>query len=224
VERRREVPHPRQPREGTKALAEAPRRPRILVQASAIGVYGSRGDEEFDETSTSGAGFLADVGRAWESASAPAEAAGVRVVRLRFGLVVSPRGGALRKMLLPFRMGAGGRVGPGTQWMSWISIDDALGAIHHALKDGRLSGPLNAVAPAPVTNAEFTRALGRALGRPTIFPMPAFAARLAFGELADALLLASQRVLPKRLQETGYRFREPDIDTCLRRVLGREGP
>jgi uncharacterized protein (TIGR01777 family) len=145
----------------------------------------------------------------------------VRVVHLRFGMILSPAGGALKKMLLPFRMGVGGRIGSGAQFMSWIAIDDAIGAIHHALSTESLRGPVNGVAPIPVRNAEFTRTLARVLSRPALVPMPAFAARLAFGEMADALLLASQRVMPTRLQGSGYRFRYPELESTLRHLLDR---
>jgi uncharacterized protein (TIGR01777 family) len=213
--------------EGTQRLCEGlarlATRPGVLVSASAVGFYGDRGDEALLEESPAGNDFLAGVCRDWEAATEPAARAGIRVVRLRFGVVLSPAGGALKKMLLPFRLGAGGRIGSGRQHMSWIALDDAVGAIHHALVTGSLAGPVNAVAPSPVTNAEFTRALARALRRPAIAPLPAFAARLAFGEMADALLLASQRVLPGRLQASGYTFRFPDLEGALRHLLGRTG-
>jgi uncharacterized protein (TIGR01777 family) len=203
------------------ALAALPRKPAALVCASAVGWYGARGDEALDESSPPGTGFLAETCRAWEESADPARDAGIRVVNLRFGIILSARGGALAKMLLPFKLGAGGRVGDGRQWMSWIAHDDALGAIRHAMATADLAGPVNAVAPAPVTNAEFTRVLGRVLGRPTVMTMPAFAARLAFGEMADHLLLAGQRVLPRRLAGSGYAFRHPELEGALRHVLGR---
>jgi uncharacterized protein (TIGR01777 family) len=203
-----------------ETIAKLPNRPPILVCASAVGFYGPRGDEELDETSASGKGFLAETCREWESAADAARAAGVRVVHLRFGVVLSAKGGALAKMLTPFRMGVGGKLGTGRQWMSWISLDDAVGAIRHAIATPSLVGPANAVAPNPVTNAEFTKALGRALHRPTVFPMPAFAARLAFGEMADELLLTGQRVLPRRLLDTGCEFRDPTLAGALARILG----
>ncbi len=203
-----------------RTLAAAPRPPRTLVCASAIGIYGNRGDEALDESSAAGDDFLATVCRDWEAATAPARAAGIRVVQLRFGVVLSARGGALAKMLPPFRMGAGGPVGNGRQWMSWVALDDAIGAIHHAIRCESLDGPANAVAPEPARNSDFGRILGRTLRRPAFAPLPAFAARLAFGELADALLLASQRVAPRRLMETGYRFRYPDLATALGYQLG----
>ena len=211
--------------EGTRRLSESlaklSRRPKALVSASAIGFYGDRGDEILTEDSAPGKDFLAQVCQEWEAATEPAARAGIRVVRLRFGMILSPVGGALRKMLLPFRLGAGGRMGSGAQYVSWIAIDDAIGAIHHAVGTESLHGPVNAVSPAPVTNAEFTRVLARVLSRPAIFPMPAFAARLAFGEMADALLLASARVMPTRLQASGYRFRYPELEGALRHLLVR---
>jgi len=204
-----------------RALAVSKQPPAVLVCASAVGFYGDRGAEDLDERSAGGEGFLADVCRAWEDATRPARDAGIRVVNLRFGVVLSPRGGALAKMLTPFRLGAGGRVGSGEQFMSWIGVEDAVGAIHHALRDDRLGGPVNAVA-GRATNAEFARALGRVLRRPAFLPMPAFAARLAFGELADELLLGGQRVHARRLGETGYRFRTDDLETTLSVLLGKE--
>jgi uncharacterized protein (TIGR01777 family) len=204
-----------------RALARAEGGPRTLVCASAVGVYGDRGDEELTEQSAPGADFLADLGRAWEDASAEAARAGVRVVHLRFGLVLSPRGGALGKMLTPFSLGLGGPLGSGRQWMSWIAIDDAIGAIHHALVTPGLSGAVNATAPNAVRNAQFTRILGRVLGRPTLLPAPAFVLKLAFGEMAEALLLGGQRVLPRRLEQSGYRFRFAELEPALRHVLGR---
>ena len=210
---------------GTRLVAETlaamQHPPRVLVCASAIGFYGPHGDEPIDESAGPGTDFLAGVCSEWEAAADPARAAGVRVVHLRFGVVLSPRGGALKKMMTPFKLGAGGRIGSGKQWMSWVSIEDAVGAVRQALHYARLDGPVNVVAPNPVTNAQFTKLLGHALGRPTIFPMPAFAARLAFGEMADHLLLTGQKVLPRRLLETGYRFRHPSLEEALRHLLGR---
>ncbi len=211
--------------EGTRRLSESlarlSHRPRVLVSASAIGFYGNRGDEILKEDSAPGSDFLAQVCRDWEAATDPVSRAGIRVVHLRSGVILSPAGGALKKMLLPFKMGAGGRLGSGAQFMSWIAIDDTIGAIHHAIVTEPLQGPVNGVAPTPVSNAEFTRTLGRVLSRPAIAPMPAFAARLAFGEMADALLLASQRVMPTRLQASGYKFRYPELEGALRHLLGR---
>jgi hypothetical protein len=211
-------------KQGTMSLASAAARsqqpPKVVVSASAVGYYGNRGDELLTEESTAGADFLADVARQWEAALAPATQAGIRTVMLRIGFILSPRGGGLARMLPPFRMGLGGRVGSGRQWMSWISITDVVGALQHALATEALWGPVNAVAPHPVSNAEFTRTLGRVLGRPTIFPMPGFAARLAFGEMADALLLSSQRVQPVKLQSSGFQFRHPELEGALRELLG----
>jgi len=209
---------------GTRALAEAlaalPHPPRVLVSASAIGIYGDRGDEALDETSPAGAGFLADVCRAWEAATEPLTRRGTRVVHLRFGVVLTPAGGALAQMLLPFRVGLGGPAGSGEQFVSWIGIDDLVGAIHHALVTDGLTGAVNAVAPEPVRNRALATAIGRALGRPALVPVPAAVLRLALGELADALLLSSARVLPTRLGDSGYRFRTPDLDAALAHVLG----
>lgn len=208
-----------------RTAAGLKRPPRVLVCASAVGFYGARGDAPdepaLDETAAPGDDFLADVCRQWEAAAEPARAAGIRVAHARFGVILDPRGGALAKMLLPFKMGVGGVVGSGRQWMSWVALDDVLGALEHAIATEGLAGPFNVVAPGAVTNAGFTKALGRALGRPTIFPMPAFAARLAFGEMADALLLTGQRVRPARLEAAGYRFRHPEIEGALRHMLGR---
>ena len=204
-----------------EGLAKMPRPPKVLVCASAIGFYGDRCDEELNEQSAQGTGFLADVAREWEAATQPARDAGIRVVNLRFGVILSPKDGALAKMLLPFKLGGGGRVGSGKQYWSWISIDDAARAVHHALMTDSLSGPVNAVAPNPVTNGEFTKTLGRVLNRPTMVPMPAFAARLALGEMADELLLASTRVEPKELCGSGYEFRQPTLESALRHLLGR---
>ena len=205
----------------SETLARLERPPRVLVSASAIGYYGSRGDEVLTEKSHLGTGFLAEVCRDWEEATAPAARRGIRVAILRFGVIFSAHGGALPKMLTPFRLGLGGRIGDGRQYMSWVALDDTIGAIHHALATETLAGPVNVVAPQPVTNAEFTKTLGRVLGRPTVFPMPAFAARLAFGEMADELLLASQRVKPARLLDTHYQFRFPELEGALRHLLGK---
>lgn len=203
------------------ALAQLVNPPKVLVSASAIGYYGDRGAEVLREDSRPGRGFLADVCRAWEAATAPAAQRGIRVVNLRFGIVLSAAGGALAKMLLPFKMGVGGIIGSGQQYMSWIALDDVVGAIHHTLITDTLHGPVNAVAPNPVTNAVFTKTLGRVLWRPTLFPLPAFVARAAFGEMADALLLASTRVEPARLKDTHYAFRYPELEGALRHVLGK---
>jgi uncharacterized protein (TIGR01777 family) len=202
-----------------QGLAGMDRPPAVLVSASAVGYYGDRGDQRLTEDSPPGTGFLAEVARDWEAATGPAAAAGVRVVPLRFGVVLSRKGGALAKLLTPFKMGGGGIVGNGRQYMSWIGLDDAVSTIVYALTTPSLSGPVNAVAPQPVTNREFTKTLGRVLSRPTLVPLPAFAARLAFGEMADALLLASTRVQPARLLESGYDFRHTSLEDALRHVL-----
>lgn len=211
--------------DGTRRLAQAlaalPRPPRTLVAASAVGFYGDRGDENLDESSAPGDGFLPDVCQAWEAAAAPAREAGIRVVHLRIGIVMTPAGGALAQMLFPFRMGVGGVIGSGRQYMSWVALDDVLGGILHALCTDGLSGPVNMVAPNPVSNAEFTKTLGRVLRRPTILPLPAFGARLAFGEMADALLLGGARVHPTRLGDGGFAFGHPHLEDALRHVLGR---
>ena len=195
--------------------------PKVLLCASAVGFYGDRGDEILDEKSLPGVGFLAELCRDWEAATETVRPRGIRVVNLRFGIVLSPAGGALQKMLLPFKLGLGGPIGSGRQFWSWIEIDDAVGAIYHAVNCDHLSGPVNAVAPNPSTNRDFTHTLGHVLRRPTVFPMPAFAARLALGEMANDLLLASARVVPRRLEETGYAFRYPQLEPALRHVLGR---
>lgn len=208
---------------GTRLLAESlaglAKPPKVFACASAVGYYGNRGEELLKETSPPGSDFVAEVCRAWESSTEPAGGKGIRVVNLRIGVVLSAAGGALAKMLPPFRIGVGGKIGDGKQYMSWIAIDDLVGIISHALKSDALAGPVNAVTPSPVTNAEFTRTLGRVLRRPTIFPMPAFAARLAFGEMADALLLASQRVEPAKLLKAGYAFRYPELEPALTHLL-----
>jgi hypothetical protein len=205
-----------------QALAASEPRPRVLINASAIGFYGSRGEALLDESSSPGSGdFLSGVCRDWEAATEGAARAGVRVVLARFGVILSRDGGALAKMLLPFKLGLGGRIGRGDQYMSWIAIDDVVGAILHALNADALAGPTNVVAPQPVTNLEFTKTLGRVLARPTMFPMPAFAARLAFGQMGEELLLGSQRVAPARLLSSGYVFMFPQLETALRHVLAR---
>ncbi|MDA1055223.1 MAG: TIGR01777 family oxidoreductase [Planctomycetota bacterium] len=204
-----------------EGLAKMSAPPKVLVCASAIGFYGDRGEELLTEESPPGSSFLSDVVRDWEDATGPAAEAGIRVVNLRFGVILSPKSGALAKMLLPFKLGGGGRVGSGKQYWSWISIDDAVGAIHHAMMADSLAGPVNVVAPNPVTNLEFTKTLGRVLRRPTIIPMPAFAAKLALGEMADELLLASSRVDAKKLLQSGYEFRQPTLEAALRHLLGR---
>jgi uncharacterized protein (TIGR01777 family) len=204
-----------------ETLAKLSQKPKTLVCASAIGFYGDRGDELLTETSSTGSGFLAEVCRDWEAATQPATAAGIRVVNLRFGVILTGAGGALKQMLTPFKLGVGGKIGSGTQYMSWITLDDVIGAIHHSLMNDSVRGPVNTVAPNPVTNAEFTKTLGRVLGRPTIFPMPVFAAKLAFGEMANELLLSGQRVQPGVLLSSGYAFRHAQLEAGLRHVLGK---
>jgi uncharacterized protein len=209
----------------SETLARLRRRPAVLVSASAIGIYGDRGDEILTEASNSGdpAGdFLVSVAEEWEAAADPARAAAIRVVHPRFGIVLSPAGGALKKLLLPFRLGVGGRIGSGLQWMSWVSLDDAVGAIDHVLSNATLQGPVNVTSPEPATNRDFTRTLGRVLSRPAVFPVPAPALRLALGEMADSTILTSVRVLPVRLAETSYRFRHTNLESALRHVLGKE--
>src|SRR5215212_699369 len=203
------------------ALAGLSAKPGVLVSASATGFYGDRGAEVLREESASGGDFLSEVCREWEKATLQASQAGIRVVHLRIGVVLSGEGGALQKMLTPFKLGVGGKVGSGSQYMNWITLEDLVGVIRRAIEDENLRGPVNAVAPQQVTNAEFTKALGHALGRPTIFAVPAFAARLAFGEVADALLMASTRVEPARLKEAGYEFKHPEIEEALRSALGK---
>lgn len=204
-----------------EALAGLKQKPKVLVSASAIGYYGHRGEAWATETDAPADDFLGRLSAEWEAAAEPARQAGIRVVHPRIGIVLTPAGGALGKMLLPFKAGLGGVVGPGTQYMSWIALDDLLGALHHLLDRADLEGPVNVAAPEPVTNAVFTRTLGRVLGRPTVAAVPAFALRLALGEMADAALLASTRVRAERLSASGYRFRFPDLEGALRHVLGR---
>ncbi len=207
---------------GTRLIAETlaglKQKPRVLVSASATGFYGDRGAEVLREESASGEDFLSEVCREWEKATLPASQAGVRVVHMRIGIVLAGEGGALAKMLTPFKMGVGGRLGSGRQYMSWIALEDLVGAIEHALADEKVHGPVNAVAPRAVTNEEFTKTLGGVLGRPTIFPVPAFALRLAVGEMAE-VLLGGQRVEPARLKESGYQFKHPDLEGALRAVV-----
>ena len=209
---------------GTRALAAAAAaadpRPRVMVCASAIGFYGDRGDERLTEESPPGEGFLAQVVQEWEAAAEPAHAAGIRVVHLRFGIVQSAKGGALRTQLPLFRLGLGGRVGGGRQYVSWVAIDDVVRAIEHALGSERLSGPANVTAPGPVTNAEYARTLGRVLNRPALLPAPAPAVRVALGEFAGEVL-DGQRVLPARLAADGFGFAHPELEGALRHVLGR---
>jgi uncharacterized protein (TIGR01777 family) len=203
----------------SQSIAQLNAKPGVFISASAIGYYGDRGDEVLDETSSPGEGFLADVCKAWEAATEPAAAVGTRVVNLRFGLVLSTAGGGLAQMLTPFKLGAGGRIGSGRQYVSWIAIDDVATAIMHALQTNSLVGPVNCVAPNPVTNDEFTRALGAALKRPTLMNVPAPVLRLALGEMADALLLSSTRAIPRKLQQSGYHFRYARLADALKHVL-----
>lgn len=211
---------------GTRAIATAlagmVNGPRTLVSSSAIGYYGADRDEPATEDAPPGDDFLAEVCTAWEAATAPAEEAGVRVVHVRTGIVQSPEGGMLGQLLPLFRLGLGGKLGDGSQWISWITLDDEVGLYHHALTTPEVTGPLNAVAPNPVTNAEFTRVLGRVLGRPTFLPVPSFGPALLLGkEGAQQIALASQRALPAKAQATGYAFRHPTLEEGLRHVLGR---
>ncbi len=202
-----------------EALAKAPQRPRVLVSASAVGYYGDRGEEVLREDSPAGKGFLADVCREWEVATEAASQAGIRVVQVRIGMVLSPKGGALQAMLTPFRLGVGGRIGSGRQWWSWIDVHDLAEAILHVVANESFRGPVNGVSPNAVTNTEFTKTLASVLSRPAIFPMPAFAARLALGEMADELLLASQHVEPARLKASGFQFRYGELAASLRANL-----
>lgn len=201
----------------TLAALDAP--PKAFICASAIGYYGDRGSELLNETSPMGTGFLPDLCRDWEAACEPARAKGIRVVNLRIGVVLSPKGGALTKMLTPFKLGLGGVIGSGHQYWSWVTSDDVVGAINHCIVHDRMSGPVNVTAPCPVTNYEFTKTLGTVLNRPTLFPMPGFAARLALGEMADGLLLASARVMPNRLNEANYQFVYPSLEPALKHLL-----
>lgn len=210
-------------RQGTTFLSEVlaglSEKPEVMVSASAVGYYGDRGNELLREDSGPGEGFLPEVCQVWESSADAAREAGIRVVHPRIGIVLSTKGGALGTTLPVFRLGGGGRVGSGNQYWSWLSLDDLTGSILHALGNDAVSGPVNAGSPNPVTNAEYTRALGRVLNRPTFFPLPAPAARLMLGEVADALLLASARMQPATLEDTGYGFRHPDLEGALRHVL-----
>ena len=211
-------------KKGTRLLAETiaglTMPPRVMISASAVGYYGDRGDEVLWEDSRPGSDFLAEVCRAWEAAADPAREAGIRVVHTRFGIVLSPEGGALGTTLPIFKLGGGGRIGSGRQWWSWVALDDVVGTIHHALENDSVEGPVNVGSPNPMTNAEYTRVLGKVLNRPTVLPVPAPAIRLALGGIADALLLASQRMEPAKLKETGYHFRHPELEGALRHLLG----
>jgi len=200
------------------ALENLPERPRVLVSVSAIGYYGDRGGQPLDETASPGSDFLAEVCVAWEAEARRASASRLRVVTPRLGIVLGPGGGALQKMVTPFKLGLGGRLGSGEQWMSWIHVDDAVGILLHAARTAALTGPVNAVAPGPVTNREFTRTLGAVLGRWTIFPMPAFALRVIVGEFAK-VLLSSQRVEPRAAERSGYSFTHSSLEGAMRAIL-----
>ena len=213
---------------GTRLLAETlarlPRPPRVLISASGVGAYGNRGDEVLTESSSTleaPSDFFVELAREWEAATEPARAAGIRVVLVRMGVVLTPRGGALQRMLLPFRLGVGGPLGSGRQWLSWIAADDAIGALHHVLMTDTLAGPVNVTAPTPVRSGEFASVLGRVLHRPAFLPIPAAGLRLLFGEMADVALLSSQRAIPAKLVESDYGFRFPTLESALRHVLGR---
>lgn len=205
----------------SETIASLEHKPKVLVCASAIGFYGDRGDELLDESAACGDIFLPEVCLQWERSCQPVRDAGVRVVNTRLGVVLSPEGGALAKMLTPFKLGGGGVLGSGRQYFSWISLDDAVRAMEHVLSHEQLSGPVNVVSPNPVTNREFTKTLGKVLSRPTVLPMPAFAARLVFGEMADELLLTSTRVTPTALVESGFNFLHADLESALRHLLGK---
>jgi uncharacterized protein (TIGR01777 family) len=211
--------------EGTRNLAEAlaqtAQRPRVLISGSASGYYGDQGDEILREDSSSGQAFTSELCRQWEGATETAAAAGIRTVQIRLGVVMSAAGGALQKMLPPFRMGVGGNMGNGRQWFSWVDVQDVVGGIQHILKNQSLQGPVNLSSPNPMTNSEFTKTLASVLSRPAIFPMPAFAARLIFGQMADELLLASQRLEPAKLLASGYVFRQPELRKSLEGILWR---
>jgi len=193
--------------------------PKVFICASAMGFYGDRGDEVLTEDSKVGSGYLSELVYDWEAATKTASDAGIRVVNIRIGLVLSKKGGALAKMLLPFKMGVGGLVGNGKQYWSWITIDDVVGAVQHILENEKVAGPVNLVSPTPATNQEFTKALGKALSRPTILPVPAFGVKMAFGEMGENLLLGSTRVIPQRLKESGYEFKNPELEGALKAVL-----
>ena len=202
------------------ALARMNARPSVLVSASATGIYGNRGDEQLTEESQPGTDFLSTVAKEWEAAALKAEAIGIRVVLARFGIILARHGGALPQIMLPFRFFAGGKIGSGRQWMSWISLEDVIEILRLALENGQLRGPINVISPQPIQNAEFTKTLATAMHRPALFPAPAFALRLALGEMADALLLSSQRVLPKRLGKLDYSFQHPNLKIALEAILG----
>jgi len=202
-----------------QSLAEKEHKPTLLISGSAVGFYGDRGDEELTEQSKSGSGFLAQVCQEWEAACIPAITAGIRTVNIRLGMVLSPNGGALPQMLLPFKLGLGGPMGNGRQFMSWIYIEDLCRAIGHIIQERTLQGAVNLVSPEPVRNKEFTTTLGRVIGRPTVLPAPSFALRLLLGEMADALLLSSTRAVPQKLQESGFTFTHPDLYGSLQQSI-----
>ena len=208
---------------GTRTMIEAfarlEKKPKVFISASAIGFYGDRGDEEMTETNSVGDTFLSEVSKEWESESRRAEDMGIRTVLLRNGIVLSKDGGALATMMTPFKLGVGGVVGSGKQWMSWVSLDDAVGIVNYALENENLRGAVNVVSPNPVTNEEFTKTLGEVLYRPTFLPLPEFVVNLVFGEMGDALLIDSTRVVPKRLLDSGFKFRYPEIKSALENAV-----
>lgn len=211
--------------EATRTLvttcAKLARKPAVFLSASAVGFYGDAGDDELTEAAAAGVGFLPEVSLIWETNAEGAARAGIRTVLLRFGVVLAPNGGALKKLLPLFRAGLGGRLGDGQQWLSWVSVDDAVGAIQHALVDARCEGPVNVVAPTPVTNAEFTTTLARVVDRPAAFPVPAVVLRLLFGRMAQETVLASTRAIPEQLRATGYAFHHETLEAALRHLLGK---
>jgi uncharacterized protein (TIGR01777 family) len=223
AERKRRILESR--RQGTgllaRSIANLSEPPGVMVGASAVGYYGDRGNELLREDSGPGNNFLGEVCRVWEKAADPAREAGIRVVHTRFGIVLSPKGGALGTTLPIFKLGGGGRIGSGRQYWSWVALDDVVGSIIHALENDSVEGPINVGSPNPLTNAEYTKVLGKVLNRPTVFPLPAPATRLMLGEIADELLLASARMEPAKLEETGYEFRYPELENALRHLLGR---
>ncbi len=225
-ERKREILESR--RRGTtlvaRTLASLGAKPAVLVSISAIGIYGNRGDEALNEESPTGTGFFADVGRVWESSADPARAAGIRVVHPRLGIVLNQKGGALGKMLPIFSLGAGGTIGSGKQWMSWISLSDTISAIEFMLATPSLEGAVNLTAPSPVTNAEFTRELGHAIHRPAIVPVPEFAIRLLYGEMGEATVIQGQRALPRKLLAAGFQFRHATLRSALAAEIGTGAP
>ncbi len=214
-------------RRGTALLARAlsvvERKPSVFVSSSGVGYYGSQGDRELDESSPQGRGFLADVASVWERETGVAARAGIRCVQLRFGVILSSRGGVVQKLQVPFSLGLGGPVGPGTQYLSWISLADAVRAVEHAIHSDALRGPVNTCSPNPVTSRDFSAALGRALHRPALIPLPESVVRMVFGEMGEETLLVSQRAVPKRLSESGFRFLYPDIDGALRAAVSHTG-